>query len=379
MILWTRVTGSADDPVDVFYEVAHDPLFTDRVAADYVQTDSSRDFTVKIDLEGLEANTTYYYRFFSLGIESPIGRTKTAGESERLRIGVASCASLAHGYFHGYARMAERADLDFVVHLGDYIYEYGNGEYGELRTYEPPTEIISLSDYRTRYAQYRREVQLQDCHRQHPMIVVWDDHETANNSYRDGAENHSMDEGDWEQRKADAYQAFAEWLPIREGMPGIIYRALPYSDLLHLIMLDTRIVGREVQVPSPDVADDPARHLLGPQQEMWLEGQLGQGGQWKLIGQQVMVAQLRAGEIPFNSDQWDGYPDAQQRFLDMIAGVDDVVVITGTSTRRGRSSSRAIRSAGHMMRSGSSLSARRSPPRDSPATARRRSWRHTPT
>jgi alkaline phosphatase D len=331
VILWSRVTGAPAGTVEAFYEVALDPSFADRVAAAYVETGPERDYTIKIDLAGLEPGTTYYYRFYSLGRQSPTGRTRTApvGPTERMRIAVASCASLAHGYFHAYQRIGERADLSLVIHLGDYIYEYGNGEYGELRTYEPPTEIVMLDDYRTRYAQYRREQGLQECHRQHPMVVVWDDHETANNSWSGGAENHQTEEGDWEARKAVAYQAFAEWLPIREGAEGIIYRSLAYGDLLHVIMLDTRIAGRDEQVPLAEI-DDPMRQLLGAEQEGWLAGELQAPAQWKLLAQQVMVAQLRlSADALFNLDQWDGYPAARQRLFEMIRGVSDVVVITG--------------------------------------------------
>ena len=331
VILWTRVTGAPEGPVEAFYEVALDSGFNDRVAAAYLETGPERDYTIKVDVGGLEAGTTYYYRFFSLGRQSAIGRTKTApaGPTDRMRIAVVSCSSHAHGYFHAYQRVAERADLSLVIHLGDYIYEYGNGEYGELRTYEPATEIVMLDDYRQRYAQYHREGPLQDCHRQHPMVVVWDDHESANNSWSGGAENHSSDEGDWEARKAAAYQAFAEWLPIREGAEGIVYRSLAYGDLLQIIMLDTRIIGRDEQLPLEEIGD-PGRQLLGQAQEGWLQGELQTSAQWKLIGQQVMVAQLElAAGTPFNLDQWDGYPAARQRFFDMIRGVSDVVVITG--------------------------------------------------
>lgn len=331
VILWTRVTGAPDGPVEAFYEVALDPSFNERVAAAYLETGPERDYTIKVDVSGLEPSTTYYYRFYALGRESNKGRTRTAaaGAAERMRIAVASCASLAHGWFHAYERIGERADLELVIHLGDYIYEYGNGEYGELRTYEPATEIVMLADYRQRYAQYRRESALQECHRQHPMVVVWDDHESANNSWSGGAENHSSDEGDWETRKAVAYQAFAEWLPIREGAEGIVYRSLAYGELLQIIMLDTRIIGRDEQ-PTVDEIDDPARQLLGAEQEAWLEGELGTTAQWKLIAQQVMVAPLQLSEgVAFNLDQWDGYPAARQRFYDMIRDVPGVVVLTG--------------------------------------------------
>ena len=336
VILWTRLSPDEDGVVEAFFEVALDPEFGMRVAADYIDSVPDRDQTIKLDVEGLSPGTTYYYRFFSLGRESAIGRTRTApqGAVDRLRVAVCSCASLAHGYFHSYRRVAERADLDVVVHLGDYIYEYGTGEYGDLREYEPATEIVSLGDYRTRYAQYRRESDLQEMHRQHPMVAVWDDHESADNSYKDGAGNHQpMTEGEWEDRKAAAYQSYAEWMPFREGAQGVIYRSLPYGDLMHLIMLDTRIVGRDEQpddLTDPELLDDPDRQLLGMEQEAWMIDQVSNStAQWKLIGQQVVMSEVILGEGPVNADQWDGYRAARSRFYDLAESTDNVVVLTG--------------------------------------------------
>jgi alkaline phosphatase D len=336
VILWTRLTTDDGEPVEAFFEVALDPEFQMRVAADYLESNPERDQTIKLDVSGLSAGTTYYYRFFALGRASLIGRTRTApdGAVERLRFAVCSCSSLAHGYFHAYRNVAARADLDLVVHLGDYIYEYGNGEYGELRDYEPPTEIVSLDDYRTRYAQYRRDADLQELHRQHPMVAVWDDHESADNSYRDGAENHQpMTEGEWEDRKAAAATAYGEWMPLREGASAVIYRALPYGDLMHLIMLDTRIAGRDEAPDSlldPELLDDPDRQLLGMEQEAWLEGEMqGSTAQWTIVGQQVVMSEVLLGANPFNADQWDGYRAARGRFYDLAAQAGNVVVLTG--------------------------------------------------
>jgi len=336
VILWSRVTGAPEGEVEAFFEVALDPEFTQRVAADYVMTGPERDYTIKLDATGLQPGTTYYYRFFALGRTSPIGRTRTAAAEgvARMRMAVMSCSSLAHGYFHAYRRVAERADLDLVMHLGDYIYEYPSGGYGDVRPYEPVHEIVSLEDYRMRYAQYRRDADLQECHRQHPMVAVWDDHEITNNAWRDGAENHQPDEGDYGDRKAAAYRCYAEWMPFREGAEGIIYRSLPFGDLLALIMLDTRIVGREEQIPSvfdDEGLDDPDRQLLGAEQEAWLAGALDHGAAWTVLGQQVMVAQLRLGPNPVNLDQWDGYPAARARLFDLLREhtPSDVVVLTG--------------------------------------------------
>src|SRR5690606_21080582 len=158
VILWTRVSPAADESVELFFEVAIDPGFEMRVAADWIPaTDADRDYTVKIDIDGLEAGATYYYRFYAQGRVSPIGRTRTApdGAVDHLRFAVCSCSSYAHGYFHAYAEIAGQADLDAVIHLGDYIYEFENGTYGNVREYDPPYEIVTLDDYRRRYRHYR--------------------------------------------------------------------------------------------------------------------------------------------------------------------------------------------------------------------------------
>jgi alkaline phosphatase D len=282
----------------VRWQIARDGAFTDIARSGELTTDGDRDYTVKVDVTGLSPATTYYYRFIALGGSSPIGRTRTApsGGVARLRFAVVSCSSYAHGFFHAYRSIAQRLDLDAVVHLGDYIYEYGSGQYGTARPYEPEHEILNLADYRARYAYYRKDPDLQAVHRQHPFIAVWDDHESANNAWVDGAENHTPGaEGKWADRKAAAAQAYAEWMPIRElEGPTKIYRSLRYGDLAELIMLDTRSWGREEQVPQSDSRiNDPNRQLLGQDQEAWLSERLRTStAQWKLVGQQVMMGQL---------------------------------------------------------------------------------------
>lgn len=346
VILWTRVTPD-DDTAELFFEVALDPGFEMRVAADYLGVaDASRDNTFKLDLDGLTAATTYYYRFWFQGVASAIGRTRTApdGASEHLRFGVCSCSSLAHGYFHNYRDLARRADLDVILHLGDYIYEYASGDYGDVREYEPTHECLTLEDYRMRYAQYRRDTDLQEVHRQHPFITIWDDHEVANDGWFGGAQNHTDDEGDWNTRKSGAKQAYFEWLPIREGEPGRIYRELPYGDLVDIIMLDTRYEGREEQVQlssgtALEEINDPDRQLLGAEQEAWLFERLASStAQWKLVGQQILMGQIivTAGQMgapnrPFVTDSWDGYEAARQRLYAHIVeqGLTDIVVLTG--------------------------------------------------
>jgi alkaline phosphatase D len=337
VILWTHLTTD-ETMAEVGWAIATDPAMSDVVGSGTVMTDASRDFTVKVDVTGLSPATTYYYQFTGAGTTSRVGRTRTAptGGVDRLRFAVMSCSSFNHGYFHAYRHVSERADIDAVLHLGDYIYEYAPGDYGSVRAADPPNEIVTLEDYRRRYAQYRRDGDLQAAHQQHPFIVVWDDHETANNSYEDGAQNHDpATEGDWEERKANAFQAYLEWMPIRETeMPLQIWRSLRYGDLLELLMLDTRIWGRDEEA-TQETRTDPEREILGADQEAWLIDRLENStAQWKVLGQQVMFGHFENESDdgtfrPINLDQWDGYAAARMRLLDVFADVDDVLVLTG--------------------------------------------------
>ncbi len=351
VILWTRVTAPTPDPVPVRWEISHDPQFTHVVNQGVVTALPGRDHTVKVDALGLEPARSYYYRFHGSGGESsPVGRTRTLpnGTVSRMRIAVASCSNLPFGYFSAYRHIAARGDLDLVLHLGDYFYEYAPNTYGDGsefgRAHEPPRETLTLADYRIRHAQYKSDPDLQEAHRQHPWICVWDDHESANNAWRDGAENHNPDlgEGSWTERRAAAVRAYHEWLPIRE-QPGAagphIYRSFRLGNLAHLIMLDTRLHGRTRQLDDrTDRAGlaDPRRTILGVDQQAWLAEQLRASvrmdSRWRLLGQQLMFGQL-VGEdgLLLNPDQWDGYPASRQRILDQLAEerIDDVVILTG--------------------------------------------------
>lgn len=341
VILWTRVSRGEGD-VAVRWELATSPGFEALAATGTTTTNGDVDYTVKVDAMGLSAGTTYYYRFEALGELSPVGRTRTApeGDVSRLRFAVVSCSSYAHGYFHAYRNIAARAELDAVIHLGDYIYEYGNpdvdagGGYGDIRTYDPPHEIVTLDDYRRRYAHYRKDADLQEVHRQHPFIAVWDDHEITNNAWKDGAENHQpATEGSYAERKAAATRAYAEWMPIRTDDPNRIYRTLKFGNLAELILLDTRLWGRDEQALDKDdpAIDDEARSLLGADQEAWLNERLtATTARWKLIGQQVMMMPLPLESL-VNTDQWDGYVPARERFFSTVTSksLKDVVVLTG--------------------------------------------------
>lgn len=400
VILWTRVTPPAGDTRDipVQWEVASDAAFTTPVAQGQATAAAGRDFTVKVDAAGLKAATGYYYRFRAYDATSPTGRTRTlpTGSVAQVRLAVFSCANYPAGYFNVYADAARRSDVDAAVHLGDYIYEYGRDGYASAqaaqlgRLSQPAGEILTLADYRQRYAQYRSDPDLQALHAAMPMIAVWDDHEIANDSWTGGAENHqSATEGDYAQRKAVAQQAYHEWLPTRNAQPALIYRSFAFGDLLALHMLDTRHVGRDKQLDYTqfmtaqglDAAafttalGDPTRQLLGAQQTQWLQQQLGaSGATWQVLGQQVLMGRMNVPApilmdvlapgsgvsvsryaalvakaqqnpaaltpqeqailaqpaIPYNLDAWDGYAAARETVLGMARALQkNLVVLAG--------------------------------------------------
>lgn len=344
VILWTRVTPQGGETsFDVDWEIATDPCFEDVVGSGSFSTGADRDFTVKVEATGLAAGTTYYYRFTTGGAASPIGRTRTlpTGCLERLRLAFVSCSNYPAGLFHAYRGIARRDDLDVVLHLGDYTYEYANAEYGDGaplgRASEPDAETVTLAQYRQRLAQYRTDPDLQEAHRQNPWIVVWDDHETTNNAWVGGAENHTPgEEGDWETRVQEALQAYFEWLPIREPASGDrreIYRGFEFGDLVDLMMLESRLVGREEQVATVEEAEAPGRQLLGAAQEAWLLDRLRSSDAiWKVLGQQTIFTHFITPNFSTTFlDQWQGYVAARQRILDAVDedGVSNMVVLTG--------------------------------------------------
>jgi alkaline phosphatase D len=365
VILWTRATPpNPAATVAVTWTVALDPGLRQVVAKGVFRTDASRDHTVKFDATGLRPGTTYYYAFGALGQRSATGRTRTlpVGDAvQRLRLAFMSCSNHAAGLFNAYRQIARRADLDAIVHLGDYIYEYGPDVYGSLRVPDPPFEMVSLSDYRRRHAQYKADVDSQAMHRQHPLIAIWDDHETTNDAWRDGAENHTEGaEGTWSQRVNDALKAYDEWMPVRlpdPAAPRRQQRAFRFGNLLDLAMLEERLQARSQQLPAtipvPGLGNgfiqsgafaDPSRTLLGSEQEAWLAAHLrASPARWKMLGQGVMFAHLKivaaplaaGGGVFVNSDQWDGYQPARDRLYSVFKGdaqnapVGNCVVLTG--------------------------------------------------
>ena len=350
IILWTRITPrdpSAVQPIGVRWRIGGDPGFSRVVSSGMAETSAARDYTVKIDAAGLMPGATYYYAFDVDGEQSPIGRTRTfpVGGAERMRFALVSCSNYPAGFFNVYAGIAKRLDLDAIVHVGDYIYEFGEGEYGAgaaiNRIPQPPRESISLADYRARYATYRTDPDLQEAHRLFPFIAVWDDHELANDAWADGAINHNPEKGEgaWATRKAAAYKAYLEWMPIRESSePAIhLYRTFRFGTLADFVMLDTRAL-RDRQVANSDAAGlaDPKRTLMGAAQEAWMFDQLRTsqraGTSWTLIGQQIMFSSITLpGTRPTNTDQWDGYPAQRDRVLDFVERerIRNLVILAG--------------------------------------------------
>jgi len=393
VVLWTRVTptpaatpGSGAGPrVRVHWEVARDARFRRVVRSGVVPTSAARDHTVKVDATRLPHDTWLYYRFRCGSTTSPVGRTRTMPDektlSPRMRLGVVSCSNWQAGFFSPYRHLADRDDLDFVLHLGDYVYEYAPGQYGygqsdrDIRTHLPRHEMVTLADYRRRFAQYRTDPDLQRLHQRLPWITTWDDHEVANDMYRTGAENHQPEtEGGFLERRDAARRAYDEWMPIRLSGSAVLrdghraYRRLSLGSLADIFMLDLRTYRSEqVRQYNNEQIADPARTILGDGQEGWLTRGLKQASptssqdptqtgvnRWKLVGNPVMItpvqlpplpvgvtpqqlseitgisADNREG-VPFNSDSWDGYAADRRQVLDFIAdnGVQDVVFLTG--------------------------------------------------
>lgn len=316
VIIWTRYSTTADTAA-IVWQVATDMDFTNIVRQGVVTTDASRDFTASIEVQDLDPGQKLYYRFANNADDarSVVGETLTFAESvSEVKFAVTSCANFAAGLFNVYTEMAN-SDADVIIHLGDYIYEYGQGEYGTTpqtdalgRTPNPTEEIITLDDYRTRYRQYRSDAGLKLAHQKKPFIAVWDDHEVTNDAYVDGAQNHQANEGSFEARKQAALQAYSEYMPAMTNNNSIIYRNFQVGNLVNLIMLDTRLIGRDKQLDYGDYIDnqgnldavsfqtdllDPTRTLLGSTQLNWLLSEIqSSSAQWQVLGQQVLMGRM---------------------------------------------------------------------------------------
>ena len=344
VIIWTRVSVDTQSTATVKWSIAKDKEFKEILQSDYLTTDASKDFTVKVDVQKLKSNTYYYYKFELGDYSSLIGRTKTTPlgdkEATKVRLAVVSCSNFEAGYFNSYAKLAEKPNIDAVLHLGDYIYEYGPGTYGDTtisRKHLPAKEIITLDDYRTRYAQYRTDQMLQRAHQVHPFITIWDDHEIMNNAYMEGGQNHNEGEGDFSDRKSVAKQVYYEWMPIRDSKT--LYRKFTFGDITSLLMLDERLAGRTEPVKNADSPNygDQERTMLGQKQFDWMIKNLKESEQtWKVLGNQVIfsdvnIAPIYGAEFPKNMDAWDGYPAEKRKIIDAIKenNIKDIVFVSG--------------------------------------------------
>ncbi|MFJ7943757.1 alkaline phosphatase D family protein [Streptomyces sp. NPDC096354] len=371
ILLWTRVTPTPDAvpgsgrgaDTAVRWEVAEDKEFARIVAQGSTVARAASDHTVKADVRGLTPATTYWFRF-SAGdggaVRSPAGRTRTApapgAATPGVRFGVVSCANWESGYFSPYRHLAARADLDAVLHLGDYIYEYASGSYPDakyvVRPHEPRNEILTLADYRTRHGHYKTDADLQTLHAAHPVIAIWDDHEFANDAWSGGAENHTPGtEGAWADRAAGAKQAYFEWMPVRASTEGTVYRRLRFGNLADLHLLDLRTFRSQQSSIGNGSVDDPDRTITGRAQLDWLKsGLAGSDATWKLVGTSVMISPVAFGSVPahlleplagllglpkeglaVNVDQWDGYTDDRKELITHLRdrSITNTVFLTG--------------------------------------------------
>jgi alkaline phosphatase D len=386
VIIWTRVNRDEVTPTTAEWEVASDPGFATLVASGTAATSVEQDFTVKVDVTGLKPGTSYWYRFRHGTEVSATGRTKTlpTGDVSQVRMAIFSCAAFPVGQFHVYADAADRGDIDVALHLGDYIYETGISQAEQAaatlldRKVEPRHELVTLSDYRARYAHYHTDADLRAMHASMPVIAVWDDHELINDLWRDGAGGHDpASEGSFAMRRAAAAQAWREWLPVRVPEPADplkIYRSFPIGNLATLHMLDTRVIGRDAPVGRDaylaGAAADPKRQLLGQVQQDWLAaGMQASTAIWQVVGQQVLFGRMRVPltvfddfsqsriddyltaldtpaasrtpqqqalvdqpMIPHDLNTWDGFEAAREKVLAAAKAADrNLVVVSGDS------------------------------------------------
>jgi alkaline phosphatase D len=358
IVLWTRVT-TEDDVVPVEWVLARDRDLEDVVASGETTAEAASDHTVHVDVGGLEPASELFYGFRALGEVSPVARTRLlpGDEAERLRFATCSCAKLNAGFFNAYSRIAAREDLDFLLHLGDYIYEASNtppknqtpgADIG--RPFEPRGECRTLAEYRTRYSQYHRDPDVQALHHSLPVIATLDDHELADGAWAGGSDAHvEAEHGPWSDRKAAAFQARWEWLPARPpdaNDPSRVFRSVRVGELAEIFLMDIRS-RRDQPALEPEMSE-PGRSMLGAEQREWLFGALGESaGAWKLVGSPSILTRTWAddtgeplatallklklmdedGEGP-DEDQWDGYPAERTALLEKLDTLDDVVVMS---------------------------------------------------
>ena len=379
VILWTKISKINKNDIDIKWEVSSDADFKNIVASGNKRSIFADNFTVKVDanIPKKYNGKKIFYRFYYENIFSAIGATSTLPleNPNKYNIAFCSCSNYPAGFFNAYKEIAKNDDIDLVLHLGDYIYEYGRNVYPSTgseemgRVVEPPHEIISLDDYRKRYALYRSDEDLQDLHASKPMIVVWDDHEFTNNTWKQGAENHSKNEGIFEDRIYNAIKSYYEWMPIRENKSkSKIWRDFKVGNLFQLLMLDTRYLYRDRQLNINSYINDgiinkeqyrkdlfKKRSLLGSEQQNWIKKTVSKEFKWSLFGQQLLIGpkhlpglfrdfdendlpnylkniiDLSGSKLPYNTDQWDGYPKERERFYNNIKGSQSNIILAGDS------------------------------------------------
>ncbi|GET37491.1 twin-arginine translocation pathway signal [Microseira wollei NIES-4236] len=362
VVIWTRVTTPTPEPVEVNWKIASDSNLSNIIASGTALAQADADYTVNVDVTGLAPASRYFYQFEALGQTSPVGRTKTLPTNGvgHLRFAQVSCAKFNAGFFNAYSCIAARDDLDFLLHLGDYIYEASNKPPASQtpgadigRPFDPLHECKTLADYRRRYAQYRRDPDVQRLHAALPLIATLDDHEFADGAWRDGASEHKPErDGDWASRRAIAFQVRWEWLPARKPDPQDpqrVFRKVSLGGLADLILIDTR-TRRDEPVPPPAMFD-PARSALGAEQRTWLLEQFDtSNAQWKLLANPSVMATTWSKDFPPtikqallklklidvdgigpDYDQWDGYPVERDLLLNHWRDnqIKNVVVLSG--------------------------------------------------
>jgi alkaline phosphatase D len=336
VLLWTRLEHGGR----VDWVVARDPGLQDAVATGSAEAPEPADRTVHVEVDGLEPATRYWYRFDADGVSSPVGRTRTlADDDSAVRLGLVCCSRYSVAPLTALRAVAQR-EVDLVVHLGDYIYE-DDGHKGPRR-HEPPRPAVTLDDYRARIAQIRRDPDAQALHQRHPMVLVWDDHDLADNAYSTGSKAHDeRTQGPWSARVEAAARARQEWMPQRLAEPTKTWRSVDLGRLGQLVLLDTRIAGRDQQAGDEGTKplDDPDRSLLGDEQRTWLHERLADTTRpWAVVVSSVVVGSI---DLPLpgvpglnhllssgyayldgrmmHDDQWDGYPAERARLRDAMA------------------------------------------------------------
>lgn len=343
VVIWTRINENDLDNCKVEWQVATDKHFKNIYASGQFITSEKRDYTVKVDVKNLHSDRQYYYRFIYKDIPSPTGRCRTLSNAlnNPLRIAVVSCNNYEDGYFTSFSHIANNSEIDYVFHLGDYIYEYGTGEYGNNefvqasnRVNDPMHEIVSLSDYRKRYALYRRDKDLQEVHQNKSFYCIWDDHELANNAYVEGAKNHQADEGKWSNRSKVAMQAYFEWMPVRANSMDEMIRSIKIGQDVSFYFLEERLDGRNKQLFSQDIEKyDPNRTMISSNQMGWLTEELESSEtRWNFIINQVMFTgyQSKNNQENKEEDWWSGYPIQRNQLIKVFESLENPpIILTG--------------------------------------------------